>query len=139
MAPIDMTTVPPSDTPAVGRSTSRRAAIRVGLLALSGALALRVAPASSLAHLTLRIGAGTAPQALAEFVRQTGLQVLFDFDAIRNITTHEVSGKLDPREALSRMFEGSGLTFEFINERTISVRLLPPATPPVAQPAPQQT
>ena len=134
-----MPAVPPNDTPGVRRSTSRRAAIGLGLLTLTGALTLRVAPASSLARLTLKIAAGTAPQALAEFVRQTGLQVLFDFDAIRNITTHEVSGRLDPREALSRMFEGCGVTFEFINERTISVRLLPPATPRVAQPAPQQT
>ena len=134
-----MLAVPPNDKPGIGRSTSRRGAISLGLLTLAGALTLRVAPASSLARLSLKIAAGTAPQALAEFVRQTGLQVLFDFDAIRNINTREVSGRLDPREALSTMFEGSGLTFEFINERTISVRLLPPPGLPVAQPAPQQT
>jgi hypothetical protein len=29
----------------------------------------------------LEIAAGTAPQALREFVRQTGMQVLFEFDA----------------------------------------------------------
>ena len=118
---------------------ARRTAIIRGLLALAGALALRAAPASSLARLTLKIAAGSAPQALAEFVRQTGLQVLFDFDAIRDINTREVSGQLDAQEALSRMFEGSGLTFEFINERTISVRPRPPATLSVASPAPQQT
>jgi hypothetical protein len=118
---------------------ARRAVLTRSLLALAGALALRTSPASSLARLTLKIAAGTAPQALAEFVRQTGLQVLFDFDAIRDINTHEVNGKLDAQEALSQMFEGSGLTFEFINERTISVRPGPSAPLPVAPPAPQQT
>ena len=118
---------------------ARRTAITRGLLALAGALTLRTSRASTLTKLTLKIAAGTAPQALAEFVRQTGLQVLFDFDAIRDINTHEVSGNLDAQEALLKMFDGSGLTFEFINERTISVRLRPPVPLPVAPPAPQQT
>jgi hypothetical protein len=70
----------------------------------------------------LRIAASAAPAALAEFVRQTGLQVLFDFDAIRDFSTHAVSGQLDPEEALIQMFEGSGLIYEFVNERTVTVR-----------------
>jgi hypothetical protein len=70
----------------------------------------------------LRIAANAAPAALAEFVQQTGLQVLFDFDAIRDFSTHAVSGQLDPEEALIQMFEGSGLTYEFVNERTVTVR-----------------
>ena len=116
-------------------STSRRAAITCGLLVLAGAVASKPALAGKLEKVALKIAAGTAPQALSEFVRQTGFQVLFDFDAIRHINTHEVSGRLDPQEALAQMFEGSGLTFEFINERTISVRLRSPAALPVARPA----
>jgi hypothetical protein len=73
----------------------------------------------------LEIAAGTAPQSLREFVRQTGLQVLFEFDAVRHHTTHAVSGRLDPSEALALMLAGTGLAFEFVNERTISVRPVP--------------
>ena len=86
----------------------------------------RSSSASKVEKLRLKIAASAAPVALAEFIRQTGLQVLFDFDAVRQYMTREISGQLDPEEALSQMFDGSGLTYEFINDRTISVRPLPP-------------
>ena len=117
-------------------SLTRRSLMRRSLLLLAGVTAVaHAASASRLDKLAFKISAGTAPDALAEFVRQSGFQVLFDFDAIRHFNTHEVSGQLDPGEALVRMFEGSGLTFEFINERTISVRPRPVLAVPVARPA----
>jgi hypothetical protein len=111
----------------------RRKAIARGLALLVSALAVRHSHASKLEKLALRISAGTAPVSLAEFVRQTGLQVLFDFDAVQNVTTREVVGQLDAEEALAQMFEGSGLVFEFINERTIAVRRRPSPATPAAQ------
>ncbi len=103
-----------------------------GVAVLAAALGFRHSAAGKLEKLRLKIAASAAPLALAEFVRQTGLQVLFDFDAVRNFSTREVIGQLDPEEALRLMFEGSGLMFEFINERTIAVRPRPPvATPAV--------
>ena len=114
--------------------TSRRSVMRYALLLLAGAVVVTRAQASRLDKLPFKISAGTAPEALAEFIRQSGFQVLFDFDAIRGFSTHEVSGQLDAGEALSRMFEGSGLTFEFVNERTITVRPRPALAVPVAQP-----
>ena len=120
--------------PAGSRTTSRRSAIYRALLALTGVVAMSVGHASRLNKLAFKIAAGTAPEALAEFVRQSGFQVLFDFDAVRSFSTREVSGELDPGEALSRMFEGSGLTFEFINERTIAVHPRPPTATPLGLP-----
>jgi hypothetical protein len=75
-----------------------------------------------LRRLRVEIGAGTAAVTLAEFIRQTGLQVLFEADAIRGHNTRAVAGQLDVQEALRVMLEGSGLVFEFINERTVAVR-----------------
>jgi iron complex outermembrane receptor protein len=100
------------------------------LVGLLGALGAGVAGAQSAVsemarRQDLKIAAGTAPQALREFVRQTGLQVLFEFDAVRHHTTHAVRGRLDPSEAIARMLAGTGLAFEFVNERTISVRPVP--------------
>jgi hypothetical protein len=100
---------------------SRRSVLQLGLLALAGAVTSSV-QANRLDKQPFKIPAGRAPEALDEFVRQSGLQVLFDFDAIRNFSTREVDGQLEPAEALVRMFEGSELTFEFINERTVAVR-----------------
>jgi iron complex outermembrane receptor protein len=113
---------------------SRRAALRLGLVALVSALAGRAQASKLDDKQAFKISAGTAPEALAEFVRQSGFQVLFDFDAIRNFSTHAVNGQLEPAEALSRMFEGSNLTFEFINDRTIAVRPRAPGPVRLIQP-----
>jgi hypothetical protein len=111
----------------------RRKVIACGLALFASTLTLRPSRAAKPQKVALKISAGTAPVSLAEFVRQTGLQVLFDFDAIRNVTTREVAGQLDAAEALAQMFEGSGLMFEFINDRTIAVRRRPATATPAAQ------
>ena len=76
-------------------------------------------------RMRVQIDAGSAVETLAEFVRQTGLQVLFDTDAVTGCTTRAVRGQLDAAEALRLMLDGTGLSFEFINDRTISVHAAP--------------
>jgi iron complex outermembrane receptor protein len=98
----------------------RRYLLQYCALALLPILDARANEAST--KLSLEIAAGNAATTLAEFIRQTGFQVLFETDAIRGHTTRAVSGQLDAAEALRVMLEGSGLIFEFINERTVAVR-----------------
>ena len=100
----------------------RRAALGKGVAAIAAAWALRPGHATEPRKQRLKIAASAAPVALSELVRQTGMQVLFDFDAVRNFNTREVIGQLALEDALTTMFEGSGLTYEFINDRTIAVR-----------------
>lgn len=87
----------------------------------------RISAAHTLRRISVKIEAGNAPATLAELIRQTGLQILFEADAIRGHTTRAVRGEFEAAEALHLMLEGSGLIFEVINERTIAVR---PATLP---------
>ena len=97
-----------------------RHAVRAAVLS---ALAVFAAPISS-AHaekIQLDVAAGEAPDALKEFIRQTGLQLIFDFDSIAAFKTHAVSGQYDAAEALTRMLSNTGLAFEFVNERTVTV------------------
>src|SRR5690606_27398143 len=49
-----------------------------------------------------------------------------------------VVGHLSAREALRQLLYGTGLTFEFVNERTVTVRL-PQKMPPPAEGAAAQT
>lgn len=93
-------------------------------IAATAALMQPASPSAVPGKLRLRIAAGSAPPALAQFVRQTGVQVLFELDAIRGHQTRAVDGWFEPGEALQVMLEGSGLTFEFVNQRTISVHPL---------------
>ncbi len=120
------------------RPHSRHGRARRRLLAGAAAAALAVfsrhpAVASRADKRTLNIAAGSALITLAEFVRQTGLQVLFESDAIRNHSTRAVNGELDAAEALGLMLEGSGLTYEFVNERTVTVRPRPGTARPAGK------
>lgn len=62
-------------------------------------------------------------EALAEWSRQSGLQVLRrDSDASGpELTSDKVSGRYSPAEALSKMLEKTGLKYEFVNDRTVRI------------------
>jgi iron complex outermembrane receptor protein len=67
------------------------------------------------------IAAQEAADALAEFSAQSNLQLLFDYDAVQGLRTQSVSGRMRVTDALGRMLTGTGLTYEVINDRTISI------------------
>jgi hypothetical protein len=98
---------------------------------LGVAVTREIGAADILGKVSVTIEAGNAAATLAELIRQTGLQILFEADAVRGHTTRAVTGELDATEVLRLMLEGSGLIFEVINERTIAVR--PAAPPPPAR------
>jgi iron complex outermembrane recepter protein len=67
------------------------------------------------------IAAQDAATALTAFGGQSHLQLVFDYDAVQGIETRAVSGRLRVADALGRLLSGTGLTFEIINDRTISI------------------
>lgn len=58
---------------------------------------------------------------LNEFSRQSDLQVLFDFNIVRGMNTHAVSGDFDASTALTAMLKDTNLVFDFVNDRTLTV------------------
>jgi Secretin and TonB N terminus short domain len=124
----------PESPPAGGSSLNRlrrRLLTRIAVAAIV-LLTGHTAAASAADKRELDIKAGRAINTLAEFVHQTGLQVLFEFDAVRDHSTRAVRGQLEAAEALGLMLEGSGLTYEFVNERTVTVRARSGARRPAA-------
>jgi iron complex outermembrane receptor protein len=116
---------------------SRAAPSRGRRWLLTGAALLVLACNASLAapdRLALNIKAGNAVLTLADFVRQTGLQVLFESDAIRDHSTRAIKGRFAAAEALRLMLDGSGLVYEFVNDRTVTVKPEMAATQPAAKP-----
>lgn len=84
-----------------------------------------------------KIEAGSAESALTMFGRQSGLQTLYQHEAVVGRNTHSVKGSYDPREALERLLQGTGLTYKFVNDHTITIYLRDSAgsssvTPPAA-------
>ncbi len=100
----------------------------VGLLITDAALAF-----GSLAE---NIAAEPLPQALTALAEQTGLQILYVSDLAQGKTSQAVPKGLDATQALRRLLEGSGLTFERLNERAVRLRVLPaPRAPHNTEPA----
>ena len=60
-------------------------------------------------------------QALAALARQTGLQLVYVSDVVRDHRSHAVSAGLRANEALTRMLEGTGLKFEYLTPRSIRI------------------
>jgi iron complex outermembrane receptor protein len=92
-----------------------RPGVAAMLVALAGVVRAQSTPPE------FDIAAQDAAGALTEFGAQSHLQLVFDFDAVQGIETHAVSGRLRVTDALGRLLSGTGLTFEVINDRTISI------------------
>ena len=86
-----------------------------GMLAGCVLLALNCAHAQSIA--------GNQPlgEALSAFAKQTGLQLIYVSDDASGRIARPVGDGLSPAEALGRMLEGTGLAYEFINDRTVRI------------------
>jgi outer membrane cobalamin receptor len=69
----------------------------------------------------LQIEAGSASLTLNEFSRQTDIQVLFDFIPLRGLTTKAIDGTFSPSDGLRILLKGTGLQFDYVNERTLAV------------------
>ncbi len=70
---------------------------------------------------TFHIEAGDATRTLNEFSRQSSLQLLFDYSVVRGRRTQAVNGDVSAPAALQKMLENTGLAFEYVNERTLSI------------------
>jgi outer membrane receptor protein involved in Fe transport len=66
------------------------------------------------------------PDALAKFAEQTGLQLLYVSTIVEGKNSKGASGEGSPAQVLTRLLEGTGLRFSFLNDRT--VQILPPAS-----------
>ncbi len=73
-------------------------------------LALCVVASALGATVKFDIPAQAAPAALQLFMQQSGTQVMFVADEIRQVTTQAVKGELEPAAALAVMLKGTGYT-----------------------------
>jgi len=67
------------------------------------------------------IPAGSLAGALALFGRQAGLQVTYLPEITTGKQSPGVSGTIAPREALTRLLQGSGLSYQFTNVNTVAI------------------
>jgi outer membrane receptor protein involved in Fe transport len=79
------------------------------------------------------------PEALAAFARQTGLQLVYESTVARGHTSKAVPAGLERSAALTQLLDGTGLQFEFLNERSVHILAAKPKMPPThASPSPRR-
>src|SRR5690606_37920849 len=83
------------------------------------------AQAQSTSSTAPELAAQPLNEALRSFAKQTGLQLIYVSEPVLGQRSNPVPGGLAPGEALKRLLEGTGLTFEFINDRTVEIRPQP--------------
>ena len=59
--------------------------------------------------------------ALADFAHQTGLQLVYVTQIAAGRTSKGARAGLSPAAALTELLDGTGLTFQFLNERTVRI------------------
>jgi iron complex outermembrane receptor protein len=78
------------------------------------------------------------PKAIIEFYHQSKIEVLFlASDTLSQIKTQPVVGELEPRDALERMLKGTGLTFRFVTEHSVTIKQVQVAKAPPPPPPPK--
>ena len=82
-------------------------------------VALANAPTS--ATLPAAIPAQPLARALAAFADQSGLQLVYVSSAVSNRRSHAVLAGAGTEDALTKMLEGTGLQFEYLNPQTIRI------------------
>lgn len=65
--------------------------------------------------------------ALDAFAKHTGLQVVYDASLTQGVRSHLAKARQSDSETLKELLRGTGLTFEFVNERTVTVTALQPS------------
>jgi iron complex outermembrane receptor protein len=77
--------------------------------------------------LTVDIPARPLSEALTAFASQTGLQLVYVSDVVRNRKSHGAAAGLSIDEALTDLLQGTGLRYEYLTSR--SIRILAAAGP----------
>src|SRR6516164_7425656 len=77
-------------------------------------------------------------QALEAFAEQTGLQLFYVTDIVSSQKSPGARSGLAPPAALASLLHGTGLEFEFVNERAVRIFPGPNVVPPAVVPVPPQ-
>ncbi len=92
---------------------------------LSGILSLHCQAAGE-QRPPIAIEAQRLDAALRAFAQQTELQLIYLTDLTRGLNTAGCGAVTSPADALAQLLTGTGLTFVFVNERTIQIQAAAP-------------
>jgi iron complex outermembrane recepter protein len=68
-----------------------------------------------------RIPSQSLNNALMQFAADTNLELIFTADKVRGIKANSLDGVMTPNQALNHLLQGSGMSYHFIDTRTVTV------------------
>lgn len=89
---------------------------------VSAPIALPAMAAEQAASVAFSIPAQALDSALTQFADQAGLRILFTSDDVAGLRSAGLEGRYPVAEALSRLLQGSGYGFQFVDEKTLTLR-----------------
>lgn len=95
------------------------------MIRLAAAVAMLLATAANAQNAPAsqtQIPAQPLIQALNAFATQTGLQIMYVSNIAEGRQSKGAPAGLTPEQALARLLEGTDLTYEFLNDRTVAIR-----------------
>ena len=112
-----------------GRRVLLRAAASVVALTLCIiVVAIADAPLAPLKR-TTNIPAQSLGAALQELAKERGFQIVYVSEDVNSLRTGGAVGDLTPAEALQKLLEGTGLTFRYLDEKTVVIFTKPARRP----------
>jgi len=100
--------------------------MRISLVAAAVSLVLVGLAQAQHAQAAMRMPTGIAPQplrtALQKFSAERDLQLIFRTDVVGDITTRGAKGDLTAEETLRQLLVGTGLTYQFLDDHTVTVQ-----------------
>lgn len=75
------------------------------------------------ANVDFHIARQSLPAAMAEFSRQSGFQILFPYDLLKDVKTRAVDGRMSPEQAVFAMVEGTGIKANHAGSRSFALSL----------------
>jgi iron complex outermembrane receptor protein len=110
----------------MGRRIGRLALLRCVLIVLSTSFLLLGAHAR---ELTTPLGPQSLADALEEFAKRTGCQVIYRADVVAGISSKGAPAGLPASDTLAELLRDTGLSFAFVNDRTVAIFKSPNEAP----------
>jgi iron complex outermembrane recepter protein len=105
----------------------------IGAVLLAASVGADADEAPSVRIIKLDIKPQLMADALNQWAQATGYQVIFEEDtATAKLVSSEVRGRYAPNVALTKLLEHSGLRYEYLNARTVAIKVAQPQAVPTS-------
>ncbi len=99
--------------------------LRVAIATLLGGVMIGEPLFAADATQQYKIPAQSLNNALMKFAADSNLELIFSADTVRSLNAKSLDGTMTPKQALGQLLQGSGYTYRFIDNHTVTLEKAP--------------